>query len=41
MPKKDVMESRRKIVELAQNMISAGDIKIEDVIGGGTHEMID
>ena len=41
MPKKDVMESRRKIVELAQSMIGAGDIKIEDVIGGGTQEMID
>ncbi len=41
MPKRDVMESRRKIVELAQNMISAGDIKIEDVIGGETQEMIE
>ena len=41
MPKKEVMASRRKIVELAQNMINAGDIKIEDIIGGSEQEMID
>ena len=41
MPKKEVMVARRKIVELAQSMISAGDIKIEDIIGGSEQEMID
>ena len=41
MPKKDVMESRRKLVELAQTMITTGDMKIEDIIGGEDQEMIE
>ncbi len=41
MPKKDVMESRRKLVELAQMLIGSGDMKIEDIIGGEGQEMIE
>ena len=41
MPKKEVMESRRKLVELAQGLISSGDMKIEDIIGGEGQEMIE
>ena len=41
MPKKEVMEARRALVEIAQTMISAGDIKIEDIIGGSEQEMIE
>ena len=41
MPKKEVMDSRRKLVELAQTIISSGDMKIEDIIGGEDQEMIE
>ena len=41
MPKKEVMDARRKLVELAQQMIHAGDMKIEDIIGGSEQEMIE
>ena len=41
MPKKEVMDARRKLVELAQHMIQAGDMKIEDIIGGADQEMIE
>ena len=41
MPKKEVMDARRKLVELAQQMIVAGEIKIEDIIGGSEQEMIE
>ena len=41
MPKNEVMEARRKLVDLAQQMINSGDMKIEDIIGGGEKEMID
>ena len=41
MPKKEVMESRRKLVELAQTLIGSGDMKIEDIIGGEGQEMIE
>lgn len=41
MPKKEVMESRRKLVELAQILIGSGDMKIEDIIGGEGQEMIE
>ncbi len=41
MPKKEVMDSRRKLVELAQTIITSGDMKIEDIIGGEDQEMIE
>jgi flagellar motor switch protein FliG len=41
MPKKEVMDSRRKLVELAQTIINSGDMKIEDIIGGENQEMIE
>ena len=42
MPKKEVMDARRKLVVLAQEMIRSGDIKIEDIIGGTSdQEMIE
>tara|TARA_B100000519_G_scaffold144246_1_gene125150 strand:- start:77 stop:1012 length:936 start_codon:yes stop_codon:yes gene_type:complete len=41
MPKKEVMDSRRKLVEIAQTIISSGDLKIEDIIGGESQEMIE
>ena len=41
MPKRDVMESRRKLVELAQAIIGSGDIKIEDIISSDSQEMIE
>jgi len=41
MPKKEVMDARRKLVELAQQMIVAGEMKIEDIIGGSEQEMIE
>jgi len=41
MPKKEVMDARRKLVELAQTIIRSGDMKIEDIIGGEEQEMIE
>ena len=41
MPKKEVMQARRKLVETMQEMIQSGSIKIEDIVGGGSQEMID
>ena len=41
MPKKEVMQARRKLVEIMQDMIQSGSIKIEDIVGGGSQEMID
>ena len=41
MPKKEVMTARRTLVEIAQSMISAGEIQIEDIIGGSEQEMIE
>ncbi len=41
MPKKEVMNARRKLVELAQEIIKSGEIKIEDIIGGESQEMIE
>ena len=41
MPKKEVMNSRRKLVELAQTIINSGDMNIEDIIGGEGQEMIE
>ena len=40
MPKKDVMDARRKLVELSQEMIRSGDIKIEDIMGGASDKEI-
>ena len=41
MPKKEVMDSRRELVKLAQTIIDSGDMKIEDIIGGEGQEMIE
>jgi len=41
MPKKEVMDSRRELVNLAQTIINSGDMKIEDIIGGESQEMIE
>ena len=41
MPKIEVMDSRRELVNLAQTIINSGDMKIEDIIGGESQEMIE
>ena len=42
MPKKEVMQARRQLVEAMQEMVQSGAIKIEDIVGGsGTQEMIE
>ena len=41
MPKKEVMQARRKLVEAMQEMVQSGSIKIEDIVGGADQEMIE
>ena len=41
MKKKDVMLSRKSIVQVASDMAKAGEIRIEDILSGADDEMID
>ena len=41
MKKKDVMSSRKEIVGVATDMVSAGELRIEDILSGVDDEMIE
>ena len=41
MKKKDVMSSRKRIVKIAPDMTSAGELRIEDILSGADDEMIE
>ena len=41
MKKKDVMSSRKEIVRVATDMVSAGELRIEDILSGVDDEMIE